>query len=77
MTSNVCDSKEPEMRPSTLSDDYGALFLLLMYKWISTCVLGLMDNYEGEPWKNPYGLIKGHPWGMHFNERIRAFVRSF
>ena len=30
-----------------------------MYKCISTCVLGLMEKYEGDPWKHPYGLIKG------------------
>ena len=48
-----------------------------MYKCISTCVLGLMDKSEGKPWKHPYGLIKGQPWGMHFNDRIRVVVWEF
>ena len=61
MISNFFYSKQPEIRLSALSSDYGAKFLHLMYKCISTCVLGLIDKFEGEPWKHPYGVIKGHP----------------
>ena len=77
MKRNVCDSKQPEIKLSTLSNDYGAAFTHLMYKFLSTCVLGLMDKSEGEPWKHPYGLIKGQPLGMHFNDIIRFVVWSF
>ena len=70
MISNVWDSKQTEIRLSTLSNDYGATFLHLMYKCISTCVLGLMDKSEEGPWEHPYGIIKGKPWGMHFNDII-------
>ena len=77
MKINVCDSKQPEIRIITLSNDYGVAFIHLMYKCISTYVLGLMDKYEEDPWKQPYGLIKYKPWGMHFNDRIRVVVWSF
>ena len=70
MTINVCDSKQPGIRLSTLSSDCGATFLHLLYKCISTCVLGLMDKSEEGPWEHPYGLIRGKPWGMHFNDII-------
>ena len=77
MTSNVCDSKKPAIRLSTLSSDFGETLLHLMYKCISTCVLGLMDKYQGEPWQHTYGMITGKPWGMHFNDRIIVVVWSF
>ena len=77
MIINVCDSNKPDIKLSTLSSDYGVTFLHLMYKCIYTCALRLMDKSEGEPWKHPYGLIKGQPWGMYFNDRIRVVVWSF